>query len=93
MPSKNDLSAIKSSREPILSTERRQEPARTILSASPQTERTGRPTLPKSEKRSRKILLSLTPAEADHIARKAGIANQATFIYHFLKDRGLFDDL
>ena len=93
MPSKNDLSSFKSNRDPILSTERRQELARTSSSAPVQTERQGRPTLPKSEKRSRKILLSLTPAEADHIARKAGIANQATFIYHFLRDRGLFDDM
>jgi hypothetical protein len=48
----------------------------------------GRPTKPKAEKRSYKIVLSLTESEGAKISQKAGIAGDATYLYARLKELG-----
>lgn len=93
MPSRNDLSALKTgAKKPILPTN----DASTVIAVETQTPkvktgRVGRPPKGKTEKRSYKVTLSLTPAEGAKIAEKAGLAGEATFLYAFLKDSGAFD--
>lgn len=48
----------------------------------------GRPTKPKAEKRSYKIVLSVTESEGAKISQKAGIAGDATYLYARLKELG-----
>jgi len=93
MPSKNDLSALKTgARKTILpANETRTPPAIKAAKTAEKTGRVGRPPKEKTEKRSYKITLSLTPAEGKKIAEKAGLAGEATFLYAFLKDSGTFD--
>ena len=91
MPSRNDLSALKTgTKKPILPTN---DGRTTTAAETPQSKpgRVGRPPKGKTEKRSYKITLSLTPAEGEKIAEKAGLAGEATFLYAFLKDSGVFD--
>jgi len=94
MPSKNDLSALKSasakpailpSNDEVVS----KKPTRGPLTGAPI--RAGRPPKAKAEKRSHKITLSLTEAEGAKIAEKAGLAGEATFLYAALKETGVFD--
>jgi len=93
MPSRNDLSALKTgTKKPIL-------PIRSDRDAGTpepptiksETGRVGRPPKEKTAKRSYKITLSLTPAEGCKIAEKAGLAGEATFLYAFLKDSDIFE--
>lgn len=91
MPSRNDLSALKTgSKKPILPVNDGRT-AVAIETTQPKAGRVGRPPKEKTEKRSYKITLSLTPAEGEKIAEKAGLAGEATFLYAFLKDSGIFD--
>lgn len=93
MPSKNDLSALKtnSTKPTILPISKTVEPitpktkARTV-----KTGKVGRPQKTKAEKRSYKITLSLTEAEGQKIAEQAGLASEATFLYAKLQEAGLF---
>lgn len=91
MPSRNDLSALKTgTKKPILPTN----DGRTttaVETPQPNAGRVGRPPKGKTEKRSYKITLSLTPAEGEKITEKAGLAGEATFLYAFLKNSGVFD--
>jgi len=93
MPSKNDLSALKTSAKKTIlpENEARTPPAIKAKQPAEKTGRIGRPPKEKTEKRSYKITLSLTPAEGQKIAEKAGLAGEATFLYAFLKDSGAFD--
>lgn len=93
MPSKNDLSALKtnSTKPTILPVSNTVEPviprtkAKTVT-----TGKVGRPRKAKSEKRSYKITLSLTETEGQKIAAQAGLASEATFLYAELQKAGLF---
>ena len=92
MPSRNDLSALKTgaNKSILPKSDGSIAPALTkTLTIS--TGRVGRPPKGKTEKRSYKITLSLTPAEGAKIAEKAGLAGEATFLYAFLKDSNIFD--
>jgi len=48
----------------------------------------GRPAKPKTEKRSYKVVLSLTEAEGRVLSEKAGLAGDATYLYAKLKELG-----
>ncbi len=93
MPSRNDLSALKAgTKTPILPATdgpKKKPAARRLRTPKPGT--VGRPPKGRAEKRSYKIALSLTPAEGQKIAEKAGLAGEATFLYAFLKESGIFD--
>ena len=93
MPSRNDLSALKTGAKksilPIDSGRGSMTPE--APETKSETGRVGRPPKAKTEKRSYKITLSLTPAEGSKIAEKAGLAGEATFLYAFLKDSDIFD--
>ena len=93
MPSRNDLSALKTgTKKPILPIrDNRGSVTPEPPKMKPETGRVGRPPKAKTDKRSYKITLSLTPAEGRKIAEKAGLAGEATFLYAFLKDSGAFD--
>jgi hypothetical protein len=85
MPSKNDLSALKSAAQtPILPPEH-PEPARTA------TRKLGRPAKQQEAKRSKRVQLSLTEQEAAIIAEKAGLAGSATYLYDVLRKAGAFE--
>lgn len=88
MPSKNDLSSLKtvSKTVPILPTSTAQAPA-----TKASTGRAGRPAKTQAAKRSHKITLSLTQEEGQIIAEKSGLAGDATFLYAHLKNTGIFD--
>jgi len=94
MPSKNDLSALKTSHEkpailPSNDGAATIKPTRGPLTGRPV--QVGRPKKAAAEKRSYKITLSLTEAEGAKIAEKAGLAGEATYLYAALKESGLFD--
>lgn len=97
MPSKNNLSALKSpARESILPSA---EPSTEITPAKVRNERpvtrkakaVGRPPKPKAEKRDYKITLSLTKDQGHKIKAKAGIASEAALIYDYLEKTGFFE--
>jgi len=93
MPSRNDLSALKTgTKKPILpANDGRTVQASETQAPKTKTGRVGRPPKGKTEKRSYKVTLSLTPAEGAKIAEKAGLAGEATFLYAHLKDSNIFD--
>jgi len=92
MPSRNDLSALKTgTKKPILpANDGRTAETPEPIAPKAKTGRVGRPPKEKTEKRSYKVTLSLTPAEGAKIAEKAGLAGEATYLYAFLKDSGAF---
>jgi len=99
MPSKNDLSAFKSTKQetailPVkpVAREDRQELVETRAETSTKTKpkTIGRPKKPAAEKRDCKITLSLTKAEGAVIREKAGIAADAAYLYQVLEKAGAF---
>ncbi len=90
MPSKNDLSALKgNTRKPVILPSNNIEPMSEAETRPVMPKRTGgRPTKPKSEKRSYKVVLSLTEAEGKALSEKAGLAGDATYLYARLKELG-----
>lgn len=94
MPSKNDLSALKAVKKPAILPANDGEGRRVLIDPPPASDasgRIGRPPKRPAEKRSYKVTLSLTPAEGRKLAEKAGLAGEATYLYAFLTDNGLFD--
>lgn len=90
MPSKNNLSALKAPRAAILPAVEPQ--AGGQQDAPPQAApRRGPQPKPIAERRTHKIQLSLTLAEAAALKAKAGLVNEATFVHAKLKELGIFD--
>jgi len=83
MTKKNSLTAFKKPVAPILPTGEAPEPN--------QRGKTGPRPKPPSEKRSHRVMLSLTPAEAATLKDKAGLAGEATVIMAFLQELGFFE--
>jgi len=99
MPSKNDLSAFKASKQeapilpvkPAASQEGQGATQTTTKSrAKTKTKTIGRPKKPAAEKRDYKITLSLTQAEGALVREKAGIAADAAYLYQLLERAGAF---
>jgi len=96
MPGKNDLkrlmeinateeqSAILPS---IDSAETKQTPSKKAVKKT----KMGRPKKSEQEKRDFKITLSITQSEGQKILDKSGLADNATYLYDFLKKNGAFD--
>lgn len=90
MPSKNDLSALKSATQKPVILPSDNTPH--ILETKPKVKASarnrvgGRPAKPKAEKRSYKVVLSLTEAEGEKLSGKAGLAGDATYLYAKLKE-------
>jgi hypothetical protein len=86
---KNSLTAFKRPSEPILPAEN----AHPNSEEQEQTVRgkTGPKPKPPSEKRSHRVMLSLTPSEANILKEKAGLAGEATVIMAFLKQYKFFE--
>lgn len=97
MPSKNDLNALKApERKNILPKTGLLDDGVAVRTEGhrPATGRGGqggRPPKALEEKRSYRVSLSLTQAEGEKVKAKAGLANEATLIYHHLKETGFFD--
>ena len=88
MPSKNDLSALKSAQhKPTILPSNDANPIEKTVAKAGQG--IGRPPKSKAEKRSVKITLSLTEAEGAKISQQAGLAGDATFLYAKLKENGI----
>lgn len=51
----------------------------------------GRPKVAEAEKRTEKVTLSLTKAEAESLRKKAGMVPQAAFILSKLHENGMFE--
>jgi len=96
MPGKNSVSALRKKRGGAIlaapNSEIETAPVLDKPAAKPapanNTRVGGRPTKPKAEKRSYKIVLSLTESEGAAISQKAGIAGDATYLYSRLKELG-----
>jgi len=85
MPSKNDLTAFKKpDTKPILPSNDKEPPA-------PLTGKKKAGRKPAPEKRSYKVLLSLTEGQGAKLEEKAGLAGGATVIYDHLLKTGFFD--
>ncbi|WP_298987404.1 hypothetical protein [uncultured Roseibium sp.] len=85
MPSKNNLSALKKpDPKPILPSNDKDQPA--PLTG---TKKVGRKPAP--DKRSYKVLLSLTEGQGAKLEEKSGLAGGATVIYDHLLKTGFFD--
>lgn len=90
MPSKNDLSALKSAQHKPTILPSNDAPPVEQVAVKPKTgQGVGRPPKGKTEKRSVKITLSLTEAEGTKISQQAGLAGDATFLYAKLKEHGI----
>jgi len=90
MPSKNDLSALqKSPTKPILPPEN--VPKAKVAEARPLigNKKAGRK--PSPDKRSYKVLMSLTESQGAKLEKKAGLAGGATVIYDHLLKTGFFE--
>lgn len=90
MPSKNDLSAFKNApKQQILPSNDG------VVETKPKTkpitkkQAVGRP--PVQNKRSYKVVLSLTEGERTKLEKKAGLANNATVLYDHLVKTGFFN--
>ncbi len=95
MNKKNSLTQFKKPETRILPPEPQSVPPQ--VTAAPQEfvmekGRTGPKPKPASEKRSHRVMLSMTPAEAVLSRRRAGLAGEATVIMAFLKENGFFDN-
>jgi len=84
---KNSLTAFKRPAEPILPVTD-DTPQSEVSNVSP---RPGPKPKPASEKRSHRVMLSLTPSEAVALKKKAGLAGEATVIMAFLKEYKFFE--
>lgn len=84
MPKRNDLSAYKSQPKQVL---------KAVPNPAPQPVEKGRGPKPKpmAEKRSEKVLLSLTPGERAKLEEQAGLVPLATWIVHHLRSAGALD--
>ena len=93
MPSKNDLSALKkTARKPLVlpSNDGESVAEGAEKPAPPMRKRVGgRPAKSKAEKRTYKVVLSLTEAEGKALSNKAGLAGDATYLYAQLKEIGV----
>lgn len=93
MPSKNDLSALKKSTDkPAILPEEVKPMQKAAVKPAPANQSKGvggRPAKPKDEKRSYKVVLSLTETEGQELSQQAGLAGDATFLYAKLKDLGV----
>lgn len=88
MPSKNNLAALKARPAILPAVESQAAQAEVMQPAMP---RRGPQPKPANERRSHKIQLSLTPAEAASLKDKAGLVNEATYVHAKLKELGIFD--
>lgn len=52
----------------------------------------GRPPKEAKDKQNFKVTLSLKEEENAVLSKKAGVANKATFLHHFLTEQGFFDE-
>lgn len=93
MPSKNDLSALKkTTRKPLVLPSNDGEPVAQVEGKPAPAMRKragGRPAKSKAEKRTYKVVLSLTEAEGKALSDKAGLAGDATYLYAMLKEIGI----
>lgn len=86
---KNSITAFKRPSTPILPVER--EEGQGSAPAPKKRNKTGpKPKVP-SEKRSHRVMLSLTPSEAAILKEKAGLAGEATVVLAFLKEHKFFE--
>ena len=85
---KNSLTAFKRPSSPILPTTKDDEGKPTEVHEA--RRKTGPKPKAPSEKRSHRVMLSLTPSEADILKEKAGLAGEATVIMAFLKQYEFF---
>ena len=91
MPSKNDLSALKGNdKQKKILPEPVPTPRVAEVRAPLHQRRVGRPKKAPSEKRDYKITLSLTQTEGAKVSEKAGLVNEATYLYAMLEKTGLF---
>jgi len=93
MPSKNDLSALKAAtKKPLVLPSNDKDKPEEVAAEPDAAERKrvgGRPAKPKTEKRSYKVVLSLTEAEGQALSEKAGLAGDATYLYARLRELGV----
>ena len=97
MPSKNSLASLKSPEtKTILPANMEGEVIATSQTAGSSTSKVkntkktvGRPKLDKAKKRDYKITLSLTKAQGRKIKEKAGLVNEATYLYDVLQKQGI----
>lgn len=93
MPTKNDLASLKRATEkPSVLPSNESPTLRPVQErqAREQNKRVGgRPAKPKAEKRSYKVVLSLTESEGRALSEKAGLAGDATYLYAKLKELGV----
>ncbi len=80
MVSRNDLSAYK-----------KPDDKKPVLAEPTPAKKRGVQAKPAAQKRSEKVLLSLTPAERVTVEKKAGMVPVATWLMAELRDRGVFD--
>jgi hypothetical protein len=99
MPSKNSLAGLKTPEtKAILPANTEGEgrgAAKTVESPEPNVKMArktvGRPKLDKAEKRDYKITLSLTQTQGRRIKEKAGLVNEATYLYDALQKQGIIE--
>ena len=92
MPSKNDLSALKgATKKPVILPSNDLPPVAETMDKPRRGEGqgVGRPPKKQTEKRSYKVTLSLTPSEGAKLAKKSGLAGDATYLYAKLKESGV----
>lgn len=92
MPSKNDLSALKGvTKKPVILPIDSTSPAIVNHREIEPTKRqvAGRPPKTKAKKRSYKVTLSLTQNEGAKLAKKSGLAGEATYLYAKLKEMNI----
>lgn len=85
MPSKNDLSALKKADPKPILPNKETKPDVPLAGKK----RAGRK--PSTDKRSYKVMLSLTEGQGAKLEEKAGLANSATVVYDHLIKTGFFD--
>lgn len=86
---KNSLTAFKRPSEPILPVERDEGQGAALV--KPKRGKTGPKPKAPSEKRSHRVMLSLTPSEAAVLKEKAGLAGEATVVLAFLTEHKFFE--
>jgi hypothetical protein len=88
---KNSLTAFKRPSEPILPVERDEGQGTVDVTSPSKRGKTGPKPKAPSEKRSHRVMLSLTPSEAAILKEKAGLAGEATVVLAFLKEQKFFE--
>lgn len=86
---KNSLTAFKRPSKPILPVER--DEGQGAATVQQKRGKTGPKPKAPSEKRSHRVMLSLTPSEAVILKEKAGLAGEATVVLAFLKEHKFFE--